>query len=120
MFVERHFPTADVLRRSARDLGVQDRCEMRSGDVLLWAPPAARPAAGHGVGGVRVAPWGFFAADHAPAELMALIDVLRRAAPPGSTLVVESDTSVTAADLPDPDAWESRPIPPAVLHLLRS
>jgi 16S rRNA (guanine966-N2)-methyltransferase len=121
IFVERHFPTADVLRRSARDLGVQDRCDIRSGDVLLWGrrlPDLPQDMAWV----VFVSPpWAFFAADHERrAELLALIDVLRRAAPPGSTLVVESDTSVTAADLPVPDAWESRPIPPAVLHLLRS
>ena len=37
IFAERHFPTAAVLRQSARELGVEDRSEVRAGDVLNWA-----------------------------------------------------------------------------------
>jgi 16S rRNA (guanine966-N2)-methyltransferase len=37
VLAERHFPTADVLRRSARSLGIENRVEVRPGDVLLWA-----------------------------------------------------------------------------------
>jgi 16S rRNA (guanine966-N2)-methyltransferase len=117
ILVERHFPTADALRRSARSLGVADRVEVRSGDVLLWARrlpdlPRDRPWV------VFISPpWEFFAAGHARRpELLALIDVVRRAAPPGSRIVVEADTSFAAADLPDAAAWEPRPIPPACLH----
>ena len=46
VFVERHFPTADALRRSAKALEVTDRADVRSGDVLLWAkklPTAPAP-----------------------------------------------------------------------------
>ena len=117
ILVERHFPTADALRRSARGLGVEDRVEVRTGDVLLWARrlpdlPRERPWI------VFISPpWEFFAAGHERrAELLALIDVVRRAAPAGSRIVVESDSSFAAADLPDPAAWESRPIPPACLY----
>ena len=117
ILVERHFPTADALRRSARGLGVEDRVEVRTGDVLLWARrlpdlPRERPWI------VFISPpWEFFAAGHERrAELLALIEVLRGAAPAGSRIVVEADTSFPAADLPAPAAWESRPIPPACLH----
>ena len=47
VFGERHFPTADALRRSARALGLEGRATVRPGDVLLWAkrlpplPPSA-------------------------------------------------------------------------------
>ena len=120
IFVERHFPTADALRKSARELGVTDRVDVRSGDVLLWAKrlpdlPVAAPWV------VFISPpWDFFHDGHARRpELIALIEVVRGAAPPGSTLVVEADTAFDAAALPDRAAWETRPIPPAVLHLLR-
>jgi len=117
IFVERHFPTADALRRSARGLGVEDRVEVRSGDVLLWArrlPELPRDMRWV----VFVSPpWEFFAAGHERRpELLALIATLRNAAPPGSRLVVEADTAFPAADLPDPSAWEARPIPPACLY----
>jgi hypothetical protein len=49
---------------------------------------------------------------------MALVAVVMRAAPAGSTLVVESDVSFSAAALPAAERWETRPAPPAVLHLL--
>ena len=115
VFCERHFPTADALRRSARQLGVEGRVDVRPGDVLLWAkkmPPL--PVSAPWLVFVSP-PWAFFSerAD----DLMALIKATMAAAPAGSTLVVESDHTFDAAALPG-TGWESRPIPPAVLHLL--
>ena len=37
IFAERHFPTADCLRDSSRELGLVDRVEVIPGDVLLWS-----------------------------------------------------------------------------------
>jgi 16S rRNA (guanine966-N2)-methyltransferase len=116
ILVERHFPTADALRRSARGLGVEDRVEVRTGDVLLWA--RRLPDLPRDLPWIAFIspPWEFFTAGHERrAELLALIDVIRRAAPAGSRIVVEADTSFVAADLPDPAAWEARSIPPACL-----
>jgi 16S rRNA (guanine966-N2)-methyltransferase len=118
VLAERHFPTADVLRRSARSLGIEDRVEVRPGDVLLWAkrmPPL--PAGPPWVVFVSP-PWSFFAERWG--ELGALIEALLRAAPAGSTVVVEADTSFDAASLPEAGAWETREIPPAVLHFWRA
>lgn len=119
VFAERHFPTADLLRRSARELGVADRCEVRPGDVLLW-PRRFPPLPTDVPWLVFVSPpWAMFAAtDPRHAELLALVTAVRAAAPAGSTLVVEADAAFDAATLPDAAAWESRAIPPAVLHLL--
>jgi 16S rRNA (guanine966-N2)-methyltransferase len=115
VFVERHFPTADAIRRSARSLGVENQVEVRSGDVLLWGkkmPPLPDSAPWL----VFVSPpWAFFTerAD----ELMALLRAVMAAAPAGSTIVVESDETFDAAGLPGA-GWQTRPIPPAVLHFL--
>ena len=114
---ERHFPTADVLRRSARSLGLQDRVEVRPGDVLLWAKrlpplPAEMPWV------VFVSPpWSFFSERWG--ELEALLEVVMQAAPMGSTVVVEADTSFDATLLPEAAAWDTREVPPAVLHFWR-
>jgi len=119
VFAERHFPTADALRRTARELGVGDRCEVRPGDVLLW-PRRFPPLPSDVPWLVFVSPpWAMFTAtDPRHAELLALVSAVRAAAPGGSTFVVEADTGFDAAALPDAAAWESRAIPPAVLHLL--
>jgi 16S rRNA (guanine966-N2)-methyltransferase len=115
IFCERHFPTADLLRKSARSLGVEDRVEVKTGDVLLWpkrmpALPADAPWL------VFISPpWDFF--QSRPGDVMALVESLRQAAPTGSTFVVEADTAFDPAALP-PGSWEARPIPPAVLYLL--
>jgi 16S rRNA (guanine966-N2)-methyltransferase len=115
VFAERHFPTGDTLRASARELAVTDRCEIRPGDVLNWGKrwpdlPGDAPWV------VFVSPpWAMFA--DRPADLMALVSAAIAKAPAGSTIVVESDTSFDAGQLPEPAYWESRAVPPAVLHL---
>ncbi|MDA1039430.1 MAG: RsmD family RNA methyltransferase [Planctomycetota bacterium] len=112
---ERHFPTADALRHSARQLGIERQTDVRPGDVLLWAkkmPPLPLVAPWL----VFVSPpWSFFS--ERSAELMALIEAMRAAAPSGSRFVVESDDSFDPAPLPG-TGWEARPIPPAVLHVV--
>jgi len=114
IFAERHFPTADLLRMSARELGVADRCEVRPGDVLLW-PKRMPDLPGDAPWLAFVSPpWSMFA--ERTAELMALVAAVVAAAPAGSTVVVESDASFDPAALPGPLAWETRPISPAVLH----
>ncbi len=117
VFVERHFPTAAALRRSAKALEVTDRVDVRSGDVLLWAkklPTAPAPLPVDAPWLVFISPpWEFF--QSRPADVLALLAALERAAPAGSTFVVEADTAFDTGLLPDAEAWDVRPIPPAVL-----
>jgi 16S rRNA (guanine966-N2)-methyltransferase len=117
VFVERHFPTAAALRRSAKALEVTDRVDVRSGDVLLWAkklPTAPAPLPVDAPWLVFISPpWEFF--QSRPADVLALLAALERAAPAGSTFVVEADTAFDTGLLPDAEAWDIRPIPPAVL-----
>ena len=117
VFVERHFPTADALRRTAVELGVAGLCDIRAGDVLLW--PRKMPDLPRDLPWTVFVspPWGFFAAGHPrQADLLALIDAVVRAAPGGSVVAVEADAVLDPAVLPA-GAWDIRPIPPAVLHL---
>jgi len=116
ILAERHFPTADTLCRSARALGIESAVEVRPGDVLLWArrlPPL--PADLPWVVFVSP-PWSFFAERRE--ELLGLVVALTRAAPAGSTIVVEADESFDRALLPEePGGWDTRAAPPAVLHM---
>jgi 16S rRNA (guanine966-N2)-methyltransferase len=121
VFCERHFPTAATLRRSAAELNVTARTDVRTGDVLLWARrmPALPTAAPWLV--FISPPWEMFAETHERrADLLALVAAIMAAAPAASTIVVEADVSFLPAALPEADRWETRPAPPAVLHLLRT
>lgn len=117
VFCEIHFPTAAAIRRSAETLGVTDRVEVRSGDVLLW--PRRMPPLPTTLPWLVFCspPWSFF--QDRRGETMTLVETLRATAPAGSTLVVEADTAFDPTALPAADAWEARPMPPAVLYLLR-
>jgi 16S rRNA (guanine966-N2)-methyltransferase len=114
IFVERHFPTADALGRTAAALGVAHAADVRPGDALAWGRrlPADLP---------RTAPWLVFLAPpwrlfgERPADVVALVSALRAAAPPGSAFVIEADGSFDAATLPDAAAWRRHDMPPAVL-----
>jgi 16S rRNA (guanine966-N2)-methyltransferase len=114
VFAERHFPTADVLRRSAGELGVAERCEVRPGDVLLWARRMPElPVSAPWLTFVSP-PWSMF--HDRPGDLLALVGAVLAAAPAGSLMVVEGDGSFDPVALPDAAAWEHRPVLPAVLH----
>ena len=114
VMVERHFPTAEALGRSARALGVAERVEVRPGDALVWARRLPDLPAIPWLVFVSP-PWAMFH-ERGP-DLVALVESLVRAAPADSTFVVEGDGSFDPRSLPDPESWRSRAIPPAVLHL---
>jgi 16S rRNA (guanine966-N2)-methyltransferase len=117
VFAERHFPTADTLRRSAHDLGVAERCEVRPGDVLTWAKRMPElPGLAPWLAFVSP-PWSMF--QEREGDLLALVAAVLAAAPTGSMVVVEGDGSFDPAALPDAAAWEHRPVLPAVLHIHR-
>ena len=114
VFVERHFPTADVLRWSARDLGLAERCTVIAGDALVWTRRMPElPRDGRWVVFVSP-PWQLFV--DRPTDLADLVSAVIAAAPPESVIVVEADERFDPGLLPDANAWETRAIPPAVLH----
>ncbi len=114
VFVERHFPTADVLRRSAEGLGVADRCQILPGDALVW-PRRMPDLPRDGRWLVFVSPpWQLFV--DRGSDLSALVAAVIAAAPPESVIVVEADERFDPAGLPEAASWETRAIPPAVLH----
>ena len=123
-FAERHFPTADCLRRSSRDLGLADRCTVIPGDVLLWS--RRMPVLSFESPWIVFVspPWSFF---HTRiSEINVLLETLVAIAPAASRLVVESDDQMAVEALPvrfgvhqGEEAWDSRSMPPAVLHQKR-
>ena len=121
IFAERHFPTADCLRRSSQELGLVDRVDVIPGDVLLWSrrmPPLSTESPWV----IFVSPpWKFF---HTRlAEINSLLQALAAIAPGKSRLVVESDDQLAVESLPvwfgfheTEESWDTRAVSPATLH----
>jgi len=113
--IERHFPSAAIIRQNAATLGVESRVDVVSGDVFVWF--RREPA-------LPQVPWVVFCSPPydfyvtRTEEVCGLIDGLMQAAPEGSLFAVESDARFDFQQLPDPDRWDVRKYPPAVVGVL--
>jgi 16S rRNA (guanine966-N2)-methyltransferase len=115
-FVERHFPTADVIKKNAKALGVAERCTVVPANTLLWARRLPE---------LPTTAWAVFCSppyelyvSHT-AEVLALVEQLLRHAPPESMFAIEADERFEFALLPRADQWDVREYPPAVVGILR-
>ena len=117
--LERHFPTARLIRKNAAAFGLAERIELIPGDTFVWAKrlgsaPEASPTE---------LPWLVFCSP--PYDLyvtqrepmMQLIARIIDVAPAGSLLVVEADERFDVTDLPTQYTWDVRRYPPAVLAI---
>jgi 16S rRNA (guanine966-N2)-methyltransferase len=115
-FIEQHFPTARIIRENIATLGVEDRSRVVPGNVFLWADRHDLP---------RDTPWTVFCSPpyvffvERTEAMLQLIGRLLEDAPAGSAMVVESDERFRFDQLPQPDAWDVRPYPPAVVGIYR-
>jgi 16S rRNA (guanine966-N2)-methyltransferase len=118
--IERHFPTARLLKQNVEVLKASDRAAIVSGDAFLWVRrlkqasnlDAERPWT------VFVSPpWDFYA--ERKAELLEMIGKLASQAPEGSVIAVESDERFDTSELPDAEEWDVRTYPPAVIAVRR-
>jgi 16S rRNA (guanine(966)-N(2))-methyltransferase RsmD len=113
--IERHFPTAALVRQSAAELAIDDRCTVESADTFIWFRRG--PALGDLPWLVFCSPPFDFYIDRA-ADMLELLGGILTAAPHGSVMVVEADARFDFSLLPSPDAWRIRPYPPAVVGIL--
>ena len=112
--VERHFPTADLIKQNARALEVENRCTILSANTLLF--PKRWPS-------FPSVPWVVFCSppydlylDHA-AQMLALIGGLMERAPADSLVCVEADERFDFLTLPHAETWDVRTYPPAVVGI---
>ncbi|HEX4128618.1 MAG TPA: RsmD family RNA methyltransferase [Pirellulales bacterium] len=118
-FYERHFPTADLIRANAAELGFADASTVVAADTFIQfrrGGPEAPPGKG-------VLPWVVFCsppyafyADRREA-MLTLIERVTSLAPAGSVLVVEADEQFDFAQLGESAAWDVRTYRPAVVGL---
>lgn len=113
-FIERHFPTADLLKQNLAELGAT--ANVIASDTFFWSRQPVE---------LGDDPWLVFCSPpfdfyHSRQdEMLQLIGGLIEAAPPGSLMVVEADIDFDMNLLPDAEQWDIRPYPPAVVGIRR-
>jgi 16S rRNA (guanine966-N2)-methyltransferase len=114
--VEKHFPTADVLKKNVKSLAPEAAFTVRAGDAFYWATRLAAPVD---------RPWVVFCSppyvlyvDRKEDMLLMIADMIRLA-PQGSQIVVECDERFDPFDLPRAAQWSVRTYPPAIIAILR-
>lgn len=110
--IEQHFPTAAIIRQNVATLDVEDRVEIVTGDVFVWWK--RHPALPEGPWAVFCSPpYDFYV--RRTTDVCGLLADLLAAAPAESLFAVESDDRFDLALLPQPDRWDVRRYPPAVV-----
>ncbi len=116
IFLERHFPTAAIIRKNAKTLESEAIIEVSAGDSFLWCK--RRPNLGTLPWVVFCSPpYDFFVSRNE--DMLEMIGGLWQDAPEGSVIVVESDERFDFQTLPDPSAWLVREYAPAVVGIYR-
>lgn len=113
--IERHFPTAAVIRENLAVLGCEALVEVVAADTFYWAGQSPQLPADR--------PWLVFCSPPYEfyvcrvTEMLQLIGRLVHEAPAESQFVVEADERFDAGTLPEARAWQTRSYPPAHLHM---
>lgn len=128
-FFERHFPTAELIRRNAAELGVSGQVEVVPADTFIHfrrgtpvheapgaeAAPVGALSADRGWVVFFSPPWELFQSRHE--DMLTLLGAIQVAAPTGSILVLEADQAFDFACLADAANWDVRSYPPAVVGI---
>ena len=110
--IERHFPSAAIIRQNVATLEVESRVEVVTGDVFIWFK--RKPTLPDAAWVVFCSPpYDFYVTR--TEEVCGMIGGLMEAAPAGSLFAVESDERFDFEQLPDPARWDVRRYPPAMV-----
>jgi 16S rRNA (guanine966-N2)-methyltransferase len=120
ILIERHFPTAKVIRENVDLLGGDLPVQVESSDTFFWTrqffkPEFDRPSE----------PWVVFCC--APYQLyldetekmLEMLAAFQEAAPANSLIVVESDSRFQTSLLPQADLWKVRQYSPAMIAVCK-
>ncbi len=118
--IERHFPTAKVLRDNIQYLQVEQETTIETANSFFWgrqflAKPDQFPGQPWAV--FCSPPYHFFKSRWS--ELHDLLNGLLQAAPPESLFVVESNELFDTTQLPQANRWNTRQYSPAQISVLR-
>jgi 16S rRNA (guanine966-N2)-methyltransferase len=116
IFIERHVPTARLIRTNAENLGLKDRIEIVKANTFFHLRDPR--VLGSDPWAVFCSPPYDFYVDRLE-EMQGLLESLVEAASPGSLIVVEADQRFDMALLPEALTWDHRSYPPAEVALGR-
>jgi len=114
--IERHFPTAALIRQNAEALGVADSVMVEPANAFIWLQ-SQTPAVDQPWLVFCSPPYAFYV--ERQADMLSMIGLLVERAPLGSTLVVEFDQNFASNLLPAVAAWDIRSYPPAIVAIFR-
>ena len=124
--IERHFPSADLIKENGRTLSIDSQLQVLAGDTFIWAKRMlGGQTAGIPLPVLSEEPWAvYFCPPYALyeerlAEMLELVADFYAAAPVGSCLVVEADERFDFTLLVEADGWDVRTYYPAIVGILR-
>jgi 16S rRNA (guanine966-N2)-methyltransferase len=114
--IERHFPTADLIRRNVEGLEAENRCQVQATNAFTWLRRSIPPA------DVRwlvlcSPPFEFYTSQRE--EMDRLIAELVEQSPVGSIVAVETPEAYDVSTLPHSQRWQTRQYPPVILAIYR-
>jgi len=112
--IERHFPTAQLIRQNVTQLGVEAQVEVVAADSFFWVRRQWTPAAGPVV--VFCSPPYDFYIERRD-EMLEMLSALVARSGAGSTLVIEADDRFGLDQLPQSLIWDIRRYAPAVIAI---
>jgi 16S rRNA (guanine966-N2)-methyltransferase len=115
LIVERHIPTAKVIRQNITMLELDEVATLVVADTFAWSRRDVNLPQDPWV--VFVSPPYLFFTERT-AETMELISTLLNRAPVGSLFAIEATNEFDFESLPHPEVWDIRAYPPAILAVL--
>jgi 16S rRNA (guanine966-N2)-methyltransferase len=116
--IERHVPTARIIRENVARLQAEDQVQVLTANTMIWARRDLDDLPQDIAWVVFCSPPYDFYLDRQE-EILALLNRLWDAAPRESVLVVEADERFDYQLLPQPESWNVRQYLPAVIGILR-
>jgi len=118
--IERHFPTAKIIKENIELLDIEQLVQQETADSFFWIRQFFKNSQTW-----PTQPWAVFCSppyrfySERKDELLDSISQFKKNAPPNSLIVVESDESFDPAELPDADQWKTRQYSPARIAVWR-
>ncbi|MGE0607846.1 MAG: RsmD family RNA methyltransferase [Pirellulales bacterium] len=119
--IEQHMPTAELIRRNARLLEIEDRVLVAPANTFLWIRRLAEGRLAAAELAPLKGPWLVFCSPpyafyvERADEMQRMLARLVEAAPSGSRFVLEADDPAHIIASPLLEPWDIRTYPPAVL-----
>lgn len=116
-FIERHIPTAKLIRDNIAKLGVTEQCEVTMLSAFVWGKKHAPLDPERPWLVLCSPPFSFYVERRE--EMLDLINRLWKEAPADSVFVLESDTNYDFGGIPTEAEWDIRRYAPAMVGIAR-